>query len=80
MPISYHNIDPGKVSRSLVFAKLELKEDDDVGDEDAGDGEAAGVDLINRFRPYFTNKTESVSNISLHKNMTFMAVLWHLIF
>jgi hypothetical protein len=27
----------------FVFAELELKEDDDVGDEDAGDGQPAGV-------------------------------------
>ena len=27
----------------FVFAELELEQDDDVGDEDPGDGEAAGV-------------------------------------
>ena len=30
-------------SPSFVFAELELKEDDDVGDEDAGDGQPTGV-------------------------------------
>ena len=31
------------LSPSFIFAELELKEDDDVGDEDAGDGQPTGV-------------------------------------
>jgi hypothetical protein len=35
--------DPSPVTLLFVFAELELEQDDDVGDEDAGDGQPAGV-------------------------------------